>query len=225
MLSPEPFLPLIDQRIWQRFPDYRALSVVIRGFVPVQPDPVEATPPAPTLPPWTDSSIEAWHTVFRQFGSNPKRTPPSFDALIRRFRKDGALPVISPILDRYNALSVQFAAPFGGEDLEHYSGVPRLVIADGSETFDTVQNGLAVSEHPDPGEIIWRDDIGVTCQRWNWRQCKRTAITDRSVDLWFVIDRLPPLSIGDLERAGDLLVGSLQSISPAITSSVTLLAP
>lgn len=32
-------------------------------------------------------------------------------------------------------------------------------------------------EHPRPGEVIWRDDAGVTCRQWNWRQCTRTRIT------------------------------------------------
>jgi DNA/RNA-binding domain of Phe-tRNA-synthetase-like protein len=32
-------------------------------------------------------------------------------------------------------------------------------------------------EHPEPGEVIWRDDDGVTCRCWNWRQCVRTRIT------------------------------------------------
>jgi len=224
MTTPEAFQPRVDHSIWQRFPDYRALSVVVRGFVPGAAGGEEPIP-SPVLPPWTEASIEAWHTAFRQFGSNPKRTAPSFDALIRRFRKDGALPAISPIVDRYNALSIQFAAPFGGEDLDRYAGVPRLVVADGSETFDTMQNGVPVSEHPDPGEIIWRDDVGATCRRWNWRQCKRTAITTASINLWFVIDRLPPMSIDDLKRAGDLLIASLQSISPNLVSSTSLLAP
>ena len=123
----EPFAPYVAPEIWQRFPGYRALSVVIRGFSAAETSPAAAS--QPSLPSWCDLSIEAWHTAFRQFGSNPKRTAPSFDSLIRRFRKDGALPVISPIVDCYNALSVQFAAPFGGEDIDRYSGVPRLVLA------------------------------------------------------------------------------------------------
>jgi DNA/RNA-binding domain of Phe-tRNA-synthetase-like protein len=32
-------------------------------------------------------------------------------------------------------------------------------------------------DQPEPGEVIWRDDDGVTCRCWNWRQCVRTRIT------------------------------------------------
>jgi hypothetical protein len=36
-----------------------------------------------------------------------------------------------------------------------------------------VAGGVAVTEHPDPGEVVWCDDTGVTCWRWNWRQAKK----------------------------------------------------
>lgn len=215
------FQPVVASEIWERFPDYRALSVVVTGF---EIENVVVAPKRPALPAWCDGSIDAWHQAFRQFGCNPKRTPPSFDSLIRRFRKDGELPSISPVVDCYNALSVSFAAPFGGEDIDCYCGVPRLVIAQGNESFDTVQNGVLVSENPEPGEVIWRDDRGVTCRRWNWRQCKRTAITDQSRNLWFVIDRLPPLSVDDLQRAGDELISGLRAMAPGIEAGWSLVS-
>src|SRR5882724_11503260 len=117
----ETFEPQISPEIWARFPDYRALSVVVRGFRP------EIPVAAPTGPPaaWIDAHVLSWHEAFRAFGSNPKKTPPSFDALLRRYRKDAALPAIHPLVDCYNALSIEFGAPFGGEDIDRYAGVPR----------------------------------------------------------------------------------------------------
>jgi hypothetical protein len=43
---------------------------------------------------------------------------------------------------------------------------PLLV---GEEPFDAVANGETVAEYPEAGEVVWRDDAGVTCRRWNWR--------------------------------------------------------
>lgn len=54
------------------------------------------------------------------------------------------------MVDLYNAISVQFAIPVGGENLAAYAGTPRLVVADGSETFDTLKNGEALDESPTP---------------------------------------------------------------------------
>src|SRR5262249_38877007 len=220
-MSVETFEPRVDAAIWQRFPSYRALSVVIHGFAPEK----VSVPPSPVLPPWCDAHIPAWQRAFREFGSNRKRTAASLDSLARRFRQDGALPSINPVVDCYNALSLQFGAPFGGEDIDRYRGQPRLVVAEGSETFDTVRNGEPAAEHPEAGEVVWRDEQGGTCRRWNWRQCRRAAITTGSTTLWFVIDRLPPLAIDDLHRAGDALVGALVEMSPASTASIKLLEP
>ncbi|MER8427308.1 phenylalanine--tRNA ligase beta subunit-related protein [Mesorhizobium sp. M1405] len=37
-------------------------------------------------------------------------------------RKDGSLPRISPLVDAYNAVSVLYGVPIGGEDLDLYQG-------------------------------------------------------------------------------------------------------
>ncbi|MDI5754487.1 hypothetical protein MJL79_30330, partial [Salmonella enterica subsp. enterica serovar Montevideo] len=41
-------------------------------------------------------------------------------------------------VDLYNAVSLRYAVPVGGENSAAYCGSPRLVFADGSETFDTL---------------------------------------------------------------------------------------
>lgn len=110
---------------------------------------------------------------------NRNRTPCSASALRKRVLKEGTLPPLDPVVDIYNAISIRYAIPVGGENLAAYSGAPRLTLADGSEPFDTVKEGQPGVEHPDAGEVIWRDDVGVTCRRWNWRQGVRTASTAR----------------------------------------------
>jgi len=217
------FLPTIDPEVWQRYPDYRALSVVVRDFRPEPGAPIPAIPLEP--PAWLMEHLEAWRAAFRAFGANPKKTPCSVEALWKRVEKTGSLPSINPAVDLYNALSIRFGACFGGEDLDRYAGSPRLVVARGDEPFDAVRDGVPVIEHPDAGEMVWRDDLGVTCRRWNWRQCKRTALNDDSRNLWFIIDRLPPMPIEELARAGEELVSGLARISPGITHSVDLLEP
>lgn len=169
--------------------------------------------------------LEAWRAAFRAFGANPKKTPCSVEALWKRVEKSGSLPAIDPVVDLYNALSIRFGACFGGEDMDRYAGPPRLVFARGDEPFDTVRDGAPVIEHPEPGEVVWRDDLGVTCRRWNWRQCKRTALHGESRNLWFVIDRLPPMPIAELQRAGEELAAGLRRMSPAITHSIRLIEP
>lgn len=50
-------------------------------------------------------------------------------------------------MDIYNAISIRYAIPVGGEDMDSYQGTPTLTIADGSESFDTMKNGEASIEN------------------------------------------------------------------------------
>jgi DNA/RNA-binding domain of Phe-tRNA-synthetase-like protein len=88
------------------------------------------------------------------------------------------MPRVNRLTDTYNAVSVLHQVPLGGEDLARYVGPPQLVRATGSEPFDTVADGADAVEYPDPGEVAWCDDDGVTCRRWNWRQTRRTRLWD-----------------------------------------------
>ena len=121
--------------------------------------------------------VAAWREAYRSFGAKPQRTRNSLEALLRRAAS--GLPRVNRLTDIYNAVSVLHQVPLGGEDLTRYSGAPRLLRATGTEPFDTVADGAEVIEHPEPGEVVWCDDAGVTCRRWNWRQGRRTQLARR----------------------------------------------
>ena len=170
----------------------------------------EAFAAAPAdLPP----HVTAWQEAFRAFGAKPQRTASSVEALWKRAR-GGVLPRVNWLVDLYNAVSVRHVLPVGGEDLERYTGPIRLIRAAGDEPFDTVASGETVVEHPAPGEVVWTDDLGVTCRRWNWRQCTRTRLTEASTTILFLLERLEPMPLADLEAAGDALVAAVVARYP-----------
>ena len=113
-------------------------------------------------------------------------------------------------------MSVRHQIPLGGEDLARYEGPPRLVRADGTEPFATTADGGPVMEHPEVGEVVWRDDAGVTCRRWNWRQAPRTGLTPQTRSALFVLDALDPLTDDDLDAAADELAAHLAALGPAV---------
>jgi DNA/RNA-binding domain of Phe-tRNA-synthetase-like protein len=120
-------------------------------------------------------------------------------------------------------VSVEFALPVGGEDLARYLGAPRLTIATGAEPFDTVRSREPVVEHPEPAEVVWADDAGGTCRRWNWRQCARTRLTEESTEAFFVLERLEPLPLATLAAATDALVRGLRELGrPAELETYTI---
>ena len=104
----------------------------------------------------------------------------------------------------------------GGENADAYAGAPHLVRASDREPFETVQAGSAVTEAPEPGEVIWRDELGVTCRRWNWRQGTRTRIEATTAHMWFVLEALDPMPDGALMDAGTELIRGLTSLSPDV---------
>jgi DNA/RNA-binding domain of Phe-tRNA-synthetase-like protein len=167
--------------------------------------------------------VAQWREAFRGFGAKPQRTRPSVEALLRRL--DTGLPRIDRITDVYNAVSIASLLPVGGEDLAQYAGLARLVRAGGNEDFDTFADGQPVVEHPEPGEVIWRDDRGVTCRRWNWRQCARTRITAATTTGVFILDGLSALGTGGLQAAAAELTESLARLSPGAQFASRLMGP
>lgn len=225
------FAPSINPAIWTIAPGFRALSLHVQLPTNIVND------PAPTSlalqqaiadvqagkPVWAEAHFNAWAEVFRRFGAKPQRTPCSAQSLRDRVLKTGTLGAIDPVVDLYNAVSLKFAVPVGGENERAYRGNPHLVVADGTEVFDTMKSGVAATESPSKGEIVWRDDVGVTCRIWNWRQGVRTRIDADTTDMWFVLESLPEMPLEALEEAGAVLLAGLKAGFGEVRSESNLL--
>jgi DNA/RNA-binding domain of Phe-tRNA-synthetase-like protein len=222
----------VDAAVFALRPDYRALLVAVDGIVPGPSDQgsdallqaAEAAAreglgggPAEQLP-----HVAAWREAYRAFGAKPKRTRNSLEALLRRGAS--GLPRVNRLTDLYNAVSVLHQIPVGGEDLTRYTGAPRLKRADGDEPFDTTADGVAVIEHPDPGEVVWCDDAGVTCRRWNWRQARRTQLREDTTAALFILDALDPVTGEALHAVADDLTARLARLGPAVRAARRLIA-
>jgi DNA/RNA-binding domain of Phe-tRNA-synthetase-like protein len=223
----------VGAEVWDLRPDYRAVLLSADGLRGGPSDEVservlgEAEQVARGLlgglPPEQVPAVAAWRDAYRAFGAKPQRTRPSVEALLRRLDPAG-LPRIDRITDVYNAVSIAHLLPIGGEDRAAYAGPPRLVRADGTERFDTTAGGEPVTEHPAAGEVVWRDDEGVTCRRWNWRQGIRSRISATTTDALFILDALDPLTDDDVAAAADALTDALLALSPDAVVHRRLLA-
>ncbi|MET3792927.1 B3/B4 domain-containing protein [Aquamicrobium terrae] len=212
--------PIVSESIREIAPDFRGLSIHVdaTGTSVDELDPnILADAYKLVLdggPSWAEAHLASWAEVYSRFGAKPSRTPCSAQALRKRVLKDGRIPAINPVVDLYNAISLRYALPVGGENYDAYVGCPRLTIADGSEIFDTVMNGEAVIEHPAAGEVVWRDDMGVTCRRWNWRQGTRTRMDAAAGRMWFILESLGTMPREALAEAGETFVDGLQRLMP-----------
>ena len=222
----------VDIAVFALRPDYRAVLLAVDG---IRPAPGDADSEAlleraesharqalsatlvDNLP-----HVAAWREAYRAFGAKPQRTRNSVEALLRR--AESGLPRVNRLTDLYNAISVLHEIPLGGEDLNRYIGSPRLIRAAGNEPFDTAAGGEPVIEHPEPGEVVWCDDAGVTCRRWNWRQARRTQLRDDTTTALFILDALDPITDADMLAAADELTEHLLRLGPEVTVAQRLFA-
>jgi len=222
----------VDAAVFSLRPDYRAVLLAVDGLVPGPSDQASdallqaaeaSAREALTGRPVEDiPHVAAWRGAYKSFGAKPQRTRNSLEALLRR--AESGLPRVNRLTDLYNAVSVLHQVPLGGEDLTGYAGAPRLLRATGQEPFDTVAGGAAAVEHPEPGEVIWCDDAGVTCRRWNWRQGRRTQLREDTTTALFILDALEPMTDEALHAAADDLAAHLLRLGPDVRTARRLMA-
>lgn len=133
-------------------------------------------------------SIKAWRSVYAAMGYKPTQYRCAAESLLRRFRQDGSLPLVNFLVDYCNAVSVAFGIPLAALDSQMIEGDIRVQSAEGHERYLTFQGDI---EHPEPGEIIFRDDAAwAHSRRWVHRQSGRSAITANSRQVLLVAEAM-----------------------------------
>lgn len=149
-----------------------------------------------------NAPVKAWREAYRAFKTK-KGARCSIENLLKRVLKGKPVGAITPSVDIYNAVSLKYALPVGGEDIDTFDGDMVLGITDGGDAF------LPLGEEADdptlPGELCYRDDAGAICRCWNWRDGQRTALTDTSKRAVLIIECVEPDRIDDCRAAIDEL--------------------
>ncbi|MCX0397355.1 B3/4 domain-containing protein [Clostridium perfringens] len=129
--------------------------------------------------------IKVWRDAFKKFKTK-KGARSSIEALLKRVSTGKGLGTINPLVDIYNSISLKYAMPCGGEDMDKFIGDIRLTKATGDESFITL--GSDKSEPPYEGEIVYKDDEGAICRCWNWRESVRTMLTEDTKNAFLCIE-------------------------------------
>jgi DNA/RNA-binding domain of Phe-tRNA-synthetase-like protein len=143
--------------------------------------------------------IAAWRDAFSAFGARPSKYQSSVEALVRRARRGDELPAVNLLVGIYNAISLRYLLPVGGDDLARVAGGLHLRRAAGSEMYHELGSGLA--DPPAAGEVIYADDEKVLCRRWCWRQGEDSKITPETRAAVLNIHGLPPARRDEVEAA------------------------
>lgn len=144
--------------------------------------------------------IAPWREAYRKFGAKPKDHPSSIENLVRRVLKGRSVPRVNPLVDLYNTVSLRHLVPVGGEDLDRVQGDVLLTLATDHEPPVHLL-GEPEARSPKPGEVIYKDDLGTLCRRWNWKEAERTKLTAATRHAFLVIEGLPPVGRDLVARA------------------------
>lgn len=206
---------IAEESFWKLFPEAAIGVIVARGMKPAGKVPAEdATAIAALLREANAQAdrhltsntisqnevVRVWRDAYQQFKTK-KGARCSIENLLKRVLKGNPVGSITPAVDIYNAVSLKYALPVGGEDIDTFEGDLRLGITEGGDAF------RALGEDEDdptlPGELCYRDDAGAVCRCWNWRDGQRTALADDSESAFLIIVCVDPSRIDDLRAALD----------------------
>jgi DNA/RNA-binding domain of Phe-tRNA-synthetase-like protein len=151
--------------------------------------------------------VRVWREAFQKFKTK-KGARCSIEALMKRVKNGNHIGFINPLVDIYNSISLRYALPCGGEDIDAFAGDNRLTKAVGDESFITY--GSDKSEPPYQGEIVYKDDEGAICRCWNWRESVRTMLTENTKNAFLIIESVDEQRTKDLENAISVLAKLVQ---------------
>lgn len=153
--------------------------------------------------------IRAWRHTFARMGLKPTQYRCASESLLRRFRKEHALPRIHPLIDLCNAISLAFATPVGVFDVATIAESLEVRYADGDESYLTFSGG---AEAPDTGEVIFADAARrAHARRWTNRQSGQSAVRDTTRTVLVVAEALHGSASADVPRLTSTIADELRA--------------
>jgi DNA/RNA-binding domain of Phe-tRNA-synthetase-like protein len=224
---------IISPEVFERFPTYRRGVVFVDGVknsgstksARILADAVHRTTGEQS--PERARRIDVWNDAYRKLGIDPNVHTPSIRFLFEQIGRGKPPRSINPLVDLFNATSLTWILPCGGDDLAAVPGEDIILgLATGVETFSPLFKPLKV-ESPEPGEVIYfaRPSNRVFCRRWTWRNADFSKLGPQTTRAAVNIDvMLPAFTMDDLHRA---MEGLASQISGCCGGNVTthLLSP
>ncbi|GAA2967814.1 B3/B4 domain-containing protein [Lentilactobacillus parakefiri] len=216
----------VQPSFWKIFPDVKIAVITVhhldnhdKGQVPpkmLEEANASVADLIPDEPISANPLIYEWREAFRKFKTK-KGARFAVENLLKRAKKGNPVRSIDPLVDVYNAVSLRTGFPIGALDRNKIQGNMQLTVADGGEPFTAIGE-----DEPDPalaGEVIYRDDAGVTSRCWAWRDAKRVETTDDSTDILIYSECLIPEWRDNHEKAMNELTTNIEKYLGATTQT------
>lgn len=147
--------------------------------------------------------INTWRETLRSVGVPVKECPPSIEAIGKRAIKGGAPFSINPIVDTYNALSMDLALPLGAYNVSDMNGELHVRLSTGGEKFTAL--GSNETDVTVANEIIFSDSSDVLTRHFLWRQSEKCKITPQTSEFIFVCELMSVMGEELVEKAQTLI--------------------
>jgi len=160
--------------------------------------------------------VQAWRRVFSSMGLKPTQYRCASESLLRRFRKENALPPLHPLVDLCNAVSLAFAIPIAVFDIAKVQQQLEVRYATGAENYLSFGGEI---EHPEVGEVVFTDAAepaaNAHARRWTNRQSGLSAVSAETREVLIVAEALHASAAGDVARLLSTLAQELAAAWPA----------
>jgi DNA/RNA-binding domain of Phe-tRNA-synthetase-like protein len=164
--------------------------------------------------------IQAWRRAFARMGLKPTQYRCASESLLRRFRKEGSLPRLNPLVDLCNAISLAYAIPLAVFDVSRVTGGLEVRYADGDEAYLTFSGEI---EHPAAREVIFADEARrVHARRWTNRQSGWSAMRDSTGAALIVAEALHESAPADVRKLTEDLAAELEAVWSVIPAAAVL---
>jgi len=165
--------------------------------------------------------IRAWRRAFSRMGLKPTQYRCAAEALLRRYRKEGVLPRIHPLIDLCNAASLAYAIPVAVLDVTRIDEGIEVRYARGDEEYLTFAGDV---ENPAAGEVVFADTGGrAHARRWTNRQSGYSAVGDTTADALIVAEAMHETGPEDIERLLAALTEALTAAWPGCSPQSAVL--
>lgn len=154
--------------------------------------------------------IQAWRRAFSRMGLKPTQYRCAAESLLRRFRKEGALPEHHPLISLCNAVSLAFAIPVAVFDVSKITGHLQVRYAAGDEQYLTFSGDV---EHPDVHEVIFADRASQAhARRWTNRQSGLSAVQNSTTAALIVAEAMHDSASSDVPQLAAAVAGELDAL-------------
>jgi DNA/RNA-binding domain of Phe-tRNA-synthetase-like protein len=208
-------------QVWEKFPELAASALFVGGidskgnvaaqverFHAIARERLAAVASESELP-----EVNAWRRVFSRMGLKPTQYRCASESLLRRFKKEGDLPAIHPLIDVCNAASIAFAIPVAAIDAAKVEWPLQVRFAGGAERYLAFGGEV---ENPEPGEVSFIDAAGQAhARRWTHRQSGLSAVRGDTKDVVIVMEAVHARARPDVDALAAALGDAIRQAWPA----------